>query len=80
MLRICNQLVLVIFSGSSQLMSAEEKLKSAPEAVVQGPRSQTETSPLTYLFGMVSLGVYLKGGGTSVESVNLFNHFEADPR
>ena len=66
-------------SDSSQLTSCEERLKSIPETAAQGPPFMTR-HPLTYLSGRVSLGLYLKGGDTSVASVKLFDHFEEDPR
>lgn len=46
------------FSGSSQLMSREERLKSTPEAGVQGPPFETRNfPPLTYLsLGWGALG------------------------
>ena len=46
----------------------------------QGPPFATRNLTPTYLLGRVRLGVYLKGRGTSVESVKLFDHFEEDPR
>lgn len=69
--RIWEQLVLVIFSGSSQFMSREERFKSTPEVVVKVHLLQPETSPPELSLWEGQPWGLSKGGDTSVESVKL---------